>query len=133
MCKPFFIRQFFFTISLILSTTIISAQDPEFTQFYANPIYLNPAFAGTNMCPRVNLNWRNQWPGISGTFITSSASFDQHSESLHGGLGLLVTNDQAANSLKTTRISGIYSYQLKISRKFSIRLGMEATLSLIHI
>ena len=23
------------------------AQDPEFTQFYANPLYLNPAFAGT--------------------------------------------------------------------------------------
>ena len=22
-------------------------QDPQFTQFYANPLYLNPAFAGT--------------------------------------------------------------------------------------
>jgi len=54
------------------------AQDPEFTQFYANPLYLNPAFAGTARCPRVNLNYRNQWPAISGTYVTYSASYDQH-------------------------------------------------------
>ncbi len=46
------------------------AQDPEFTQFYANPLYLNPAFAGTARCPRICLNYRNQWPGITGTFVT---------------------------------------------------------------
>ena len=90
--------------------------------FYAIPLYLNPAFAGTHICPRLNLNYRNQWPGISGTFVTYSASFDQHSEALHGGLGLLVVNDQAANSLKSTRVSGMYSYQLKVTRKFSVRL-----------
>ena len=103
------------------------AQDPEFTQFYANPLYLNPAFAGTERCPRVALNYRNQWPGISGTFETYSASFDQHVESLHGGLGLLATTDQAANTLKTTRISAIYAYQLPVTRSFSIRTGFEAT------
>ena len=43
------------------------AQDPEFTQFYANPLYLNPAFAGTGRCPRIIMNYRNQWPAISGT------------------------------------------------------------------
>jgi len=125
--KQYSIRLFFSSFFALFFVINVSAQDPEFTQFYANPIYLNPAFAGTNICPRVNLNWRNQWPGVSGTFITYSASFDQHSEAIHGGLGLLVTTDQAANSLQTTRVSGMYSYQLKISRKFSIRMGMEAT------
>ncbi len=127
MKKPFFIRYILTIFTIICSLNIVQAQDPEFTQFYANPIYLNPAFAGTHICPRINMNYRNQWPGISGTFVTYSASFDQHSESLHGGLGLLVVNDQAANSLKSTRVSGMYSYQMKITRKFSIRLGMEAT------
>ena len=127
MFKQYSIRLFFSSFFALFFVINVSAQDPEFTQFYANPIYLNPAFAGTNICPRVNLNWRNQWPGVSGTFITYSASFDQHSEAIHGGLGLLITTDQAANSLQTTRVSGMYSYQLKISRKFSIRMGMEAT------
>ena len=27
------------------------AQDPEFSQFYSNPLLLNPAFAGTGAVP----------------------------------------------------------------------------------
>src|SRR5256885_16199202 len=95
------------------------AQDPEFTQFYANPLYLNPAFAGSARCPRLNLNYRNQWPALSGTFVTSSASFDQHFDGLSGGLGLLVLNDKAGEgTLTTTNISLMYSYQLNITREF---------------
>lgn len=112
------------TFGMILST---HAQDPEFTQFYSNPLYLNPAFAGSARCPRIALNYRNQWPSISGTFITTSASYDQQVESLSGGVGLLVTNDKAANTLQTTRVSGIYAYQIKVNRQFSIRTGFEAT------
>ena len=40
------------------------AQDPEFSQFYANPLYLNPALAGVTICARANANYRNQWPAI---------------------------------------------------------------------
>ncbi|MDG2343453.1 MAG: type IX secretion system membrane protein PorP/SprF [Flavobacteriales bacterium] len=121
-----------YLFSIILSfftlfNTHFYSQDAEFTQFYSNPIYLNPALTGTHMCPRVSMNYRNQWPGISGTFVTSAFSYDQHVSSLHGGLGLMFVNDQASNSLVNTRISGIYSYQMKVSRKFSIRTGFEAT------
>lgn len=104
------------------------AQDPEFTQFYANPLYLNPAFAGTARCPRAILNYRNQWPAISGTFVTYSASYDQHVDALAGGLGLLITNDKAGEgTLTTTNISGMYSYQLNVTRTFSIKAGFQAT------
>jgi len=104
------------------------AQDPEFTQFYANPLYLNPAFAGSARCPRIAMNYRNQWPSLSGTYVTTSASYDQHVDGIYGGLGFIVTNDKAGEgTLNTTTISGIYSYQLKLSRTFSIRAGVQAT------
>lgn len=104
------------------------AQDPEFTQFYANPLYLNPAFAGTARCPRLVMNYRNQWPQLTGVFVTTSASYDQHVETLSGGLGLLVTNDRAGKgTLNTTTLSGIYSYQLPINRYFSLKFGGQAT------
>lgn len=104
------------------------AQDPEFTQFYANPLYLNPAFAGSKRCPRVTLNYRNQWPALSGTFITTSASYDQHVDNIYGGIGLLVTNDKAGEgTLNTTTVSAIYAYQLKLGRTFSMRFGVQAT------
>lgn len=117
----------YIVILLVSIVANLKAQDPEFTQFYSNPLYLNPAFAGTNNCPRVTLNYRNQWPGISGTFVTQSFSYDQNVRSLSGGLGLLVTNDQAAKTLSTLRASGIYSYQIKVTRQFSVRVGFEAT------
>ncbi|MGQ0829729.1 MAG: PorP/SprF family type IX secretion system membrane protein [Bacteroidota bacterium] len=104
------------------------AQDPEFTQFYANPLYLNPAFAGTARCPRFILNYRNQWPGISGTYVTYSASYDQHFDAIGGGLGLLFTNNKAGQgTLTTTNASAMYSYQLNLTREFSMKFGFQAT------
>src|SRR5256885_13790187 len=101
----------------ILLTVSCFAQDPEFTQFYANPLYLNPAFAGSARCPRIELNYRNQWPSLTGTFVTYSASYDQHVDAISGGLGLLAVSDRAGEgTLNTNMISGIYSYQLTISR-----------------
>ncbi len=102
------------------------AQDPQFTQFYAHPLYLNPAFAGTARCPRLVMAFRNQWSAQSGSYVTTSASYDQHVPTLSGGLGLIVTNDQAGRgTLRTTSIAGIYAYQKAISRTFSIKAGME--------
>jgi len=112
----------------LLAPFMAAAQDPQFTQFYANPLYLNPAFAGTARCPRVVLNYRNQWPALSGTFVTTSASYDQDVRGIMGGLGLLVTNDQAGKgTLTTSTVSGIYSYTQAINRKFSVKVGFQAT------
>lgn len=131
------IKRYYLLLSLVVSVIIASneqvfAQDPQFTQFYANPIYLNPAFAGTGNCPRVALNYRNEWPGIpkteGGTFNTQSASYDQHINAISGGLGFLVTNDRSGQStLTTTNVSAIYSYQLSITRKFSLKAGLQGT------
>jgi len=102
------------------------AQDPEFTQFYANPLYLNPAFAGTHNCPRISLGYRNQWPALSGTFTTQLASYDQHIDAINGGLGIMIVSDNAGKGILTNnRISGMYSYQLKLNRTFSVRVGVE--------
>ena len=90
MLKKYILRTGVIAILSLFLTNDLFAQDPEFTQFYANPLYLNPAFAGTAHCPRLSLNYRNQWPGISGSFITTSASYDQHVDALSGGVGLLV-------------------------------------------
>ncbi|MBK9420816.1 MAG: type IX secretion system membrane protein PorP/SprF [Flavobacteriales bacterium] len=112
----------------LFGTLATFAQDPQFTQFYANPLYLNPAFAGTARCPRVSLNYRNQWPALSGTFVTTSASYDQDVRGILGGLGVLVTSDQAGKgTLNTTTVSGIYSYTQAVSRKFSLKAGFQAT------
>ena len=104
------------------------AQDPQFSQFYANPIYLNPAFAGSHGCPRFALNYRNQWPALSGTFVTYSASYDQYFESMSGGIGVIATHDQQGKgTINHSTLSLIYSYHLKVNRKFSMMFAGKAT------
>lgn len=123
------IYTFFLALFLLMQGNAF-AQDPEFTQFYANPLYLNPAFAGSGYCPRFNLNYRNQWPAISGTFVTYSASYDQYFRGIHGGFGVLATNDQAGEgTIKTTNISAIYSFIKPITRRISFSAGFQATYS----
>lgn len=106
----------------------LKAQDPQFSQFYSNPLYLNPAFAGTARCPRICMNYRNQWPNLSGTYVTYSAAYDMHINALAGGIGVLVTtDDQARGTLKTTNFSLVYSYLAQINRQFAIKFGIQGT------
>lgn len=121
-------KKVYLFIALIFFLKLANAQDVAFTQFYANPLYLNPALAGSTICPRVALNYRNQWPGISGTYVTTSASFDRFVYGIKSGLGLLIMNDRAGQgTLNTLNISGIYSYQLRVTRDFALNFGFKAT------
>jgi type IX secretion system PorP/SprF family membrane protein len=103
------------------------AQDPTFTQFYANPLYLNPALAGSYGCSRFALNYRNQWPQLSGNYLTYSASYDQYFKNISGGFGVLATHDQQGQGTISTSMFGlIYSYHLKLSRKWRWLIGARA-------
>jgi type IX secretion system PorP/SprF family membrane protein len=106
----------------------LHAQDPQFSQFYANPLYLNPAFAGSNGCPRFAANYRNQWPGLSGQFVTYSVSYDQYFKNISGGFGVIATHDQQGQgTINHTTLSLIYSYHLKVNRKFTMLFAGKAT------
>lgn len=102
------------------------AQDPQFSQFYANPMYTNPAFAGSEICPRIVLNYRNQWPKLPGGFTTYSVSGDQYVDFLKGGLGVQVFQDNAANgTIKTFNAAVSYAYTIQINRDLSLKFGGE--------
>lgn len=103
------------------------AQDPEFSQFYANPVYLNPAMVGTQGCGRLNLNSRNQWANLSGAYVTNSVSYDRYVNRLHGGIGVMVTNDMAGhNTLNWSTVNLIYAYHLQLSKRFTLIFGGQA-------
>lgn len=108
------------------------AQDPEFSQFYASPVYTNPAMAGTGKCGltgnggRAVINYRNQWPSLRGTFVTTAFTVDQHFDQVNGGLGLMAVRDVAGEGLLTSSsLSAVYSYLLPLSHKVFMRFGLE--------
>lgn len=106
----------------------LNAQDPTFTQFYANPVYLNPALSGSTGCPRVSMNYRNEWPQLTGNYITYSLSYDSYAKNVSGGLGFIALHDQQGRgTISTTMIGAVYSYNLKVNRKFSMMFGARAS------
>lgn len=114
-------------VSFLFIIGTVSAQDPTFTQFYANPLYLNPALAGSNNCGRIASNYRNEWPQLTGNYITYSASYDQYFKNISGGFGILATHDQQGQgTIKTTMLGLIYSYHATLTRKWKLLFGVRA-------
>ncbi len=119
---------------LILVIAVVSlcgglkAQDPHFSQFYANPLYTNPALAGTAVCPRFSLSYRNQWPGLD-AFRTFSASYDQHFDILSGGIGVMIMSDAQSDFYRTNTAALIYSLRLRLSREVYLNIAAQASLS----
>lgn len=104
------------------------AQDAHFSQFYANPLYLNPAFAGAKVCPRVVTNYRNQWPSIPGSYVTYNASFDMHFDALAGGLGVMFTADKSGQGVLSEQTASlIYSVRIRLSREWFMKAGLQAS------
>ncbi|CAN5782286.1 hypothetical protein BH11BAC3_BH11BAC3_37990 [soil metagenome] len=64
------------SVTLLLSF-LVQAQDPHFSQFFASPLTLNPAFTGKfDGQLRFAANHRDQWPSIPKAYVTTSASLD---------------------------------------------------------
>jgi type IX secretion system PorP/SprF family membrane protein len=102
-----------------------SAQDVSFSQFYASPIYLNPAFSGIHRANKLSIHYRNQYRTLE-SYTTYGVSFDKYFEKLHGGLGLqLLKSDQASAVFQTVGASLAYAYQTAISKKYNLQAGLQ--------
>lgn len=114
-------------LSFVMGTSSLHAQDPQFSQFYSAPLYLNPGFAGATQQGRVGANYRNQWPAIdNATFVTMSAYFDYFFDDFNSGIGLLVTGDrQGHGALRSNSVALQYAYQIDLNEHLTFRPGIE--------
>ncbi len=102
------------------------AQDPQFSQFYAAPLYLNPAFAGSTQLTRAGMNYRNQWPSIEANFVTFSGYADHFFEDYNSGVGVIFMHDREGRAaLKSTFIGLQYAYQLRVANQVYFRPGIQ--------
>jgi len=113
---------------LLMTTALqVKGQDPEFSQFYANPLYLNPAFAGTSEYQRVVANYRNQWPNQGNTFVTYNFTWDQFVSSIRSGIGVKLMYDRELNGVvNSINTSFLYSYHIKVNDRLFYTMALEA-------
>ena len=96
-----------FTLTLCTALVTVSiAQDPNFSQFFASPLTLNPALTGKfDGVYRVAGNYRNQWPTINNAFTTMTTSVDfgilknRIPEIDQFGMGIMAFSDKSGNGV----------------------------------
>ncbi len=127
----------------------VCAQDPYFSQFYANRVYLNPAYAGFDPGTTVTVNYRNQWFGIpdgdignlNNSYVTYNATAELqlpcflNTPNSDVGVALLFFGDNAGTAPLITRGGGLaFSYSQKLGQRYStkersnLRFGIQTSL-----
>ncbi|UEG51253.1 PorP/SprF family type IX secretion system membrane protein [Ferruginibacter lapsinanis] len=123
----------------LLFSGLVSAQDPHFSQFFASPLTLNPAFTGKfDGIFRLAANHRDQWPSIPKAYVTTSGSVDfsilknKISEYDVLGIGFSGLSDQSAdNALKLNYGSVSLSFHKAMDEEGfnTLGAGLQATYS----
>lgn len=115
-------------IFLFLVSGRLFGQDIQFSQFYAAPLFLNPAFAGSAEMTRVGLNFRNQWPGLDRTFVSYSVYADHFIPEKNSGIGIIIngTRESLAN-LQNTEVGLLYSYRLQVGDGSFLHMGIQGS------
>ena len=115
---------------LMLSTELLSQQDPQFTQYMDNTLFVNPAYAGSRGLMNMTAIHREQWVGMAGR--PRSTTFGIHSplpyESV--GVGLTAVND-VIGPVNSTLFYADLSYTLRFKNtKGKLAFGLKGGVNL---
>jgi type IX secretion system PorP/SprF family membrane protein len=120
-----------FIVVLILNSTFLifncAAQDPRYTQVFANPIRLNAAMMGANTDIKAGVIYRNQWASVGKGYTTMAFAammpifISEGKSKLDVGLSLL--SDKAGAFSRTDAALALgYSIQLAPYNNLSLAL-----------
>lgn len=117
-----------FLLTLFCAFITVKAQDPSFSQFYVNKLYLNPATVGSQPGLTFTSIYKNQWRAISGgAFNTIGSSLDMQMPRFSSGVGFTIFRDAVSNAALVTNGFGFsYAYILKLGDNFNMHIGLSA-------
>jgi len=132
-------RKLIILTGVLLFSFLLQAQDPHFSQFFASPLTLNPAFTGKfDGQFRLAANHRDQWPSIPKAYVTTTGSVDfgilktKVPEGDVFGIGFSGLSDQSADAalkLNYGSVSMSYHKALDENGYNTIGAGFQATYS----
>src|SRR5690554_6376407 len=110
----------------IMTLHSYAQQDPQFNQYFFNPLGINPAYAGSRgMLSAVALH-RSQWLGFEGAPSSQAFAIHAPSKNKKMGYGVQFVNDQIGPK-NTVSISGVYAYKVKLGLG-KLGFGLRASL-----
>jgi type IX secretion system PorP/SprF family membrane protein len=120
-------------LSLTTSQEVFGQQEPQFTQYFDNTLFVNPAYAGSRGVMNMTAIHREQWVGFDGR--PRSTTFSIHTplsyESV--GVGLTMVNDQAG-PVTQRMVYGDFSYSLRFGNSDrKLAFGIKGGLNIINV
>lgn len=111
----------------LFSFSGIFAQDALFSQFYAAPLYLNPALAGKSDCGELRLAYRNHYPALSQAFVTYRAAYEQPFGQGRNVIAATLMNDVQGSGALSSLSGGLtYGFRFQLSRKAFLKTALQA-------
>lgn len=111
----------------LIGTAAIDAsaqQDPHFSQYMHNKLFMNPGYAGMKHALCFTAIARNQWQGFDGAPKSGVFSGDIYLEQLHGGVGVNILYDQLGFERNLVYRMN-YSYHLEEILGGTLGIGIE--------
>lgn len=100
--------------------SLFGQQDVQFTQFTQNKLLYNPGYTASRGSICLDLLHRSQWVGVENAPTTQNFNADIPIGFLHGGIGLVITNDQIG-FFQDISVGLSYAYQMELA---SGKLGL---------
>lgn len=119
-------------ILMLLGLSSYGQNDPQFSLFMFNPLYYNPAAAGSEGVARFQLTHRTQWAGYQasvddgGAPSTQLLSFNTPLPKIKSGVGVYLLNDHLG-PLVNQAVQLSYAYRLSL-KQGTLAFGAQAGL-----
>ncbi|MCX6246171.1 MAG: PorP/SprF family type IX secretion system membrane protein [Bacteroidetes bacterium] len=124
-------NRYFLCLVLVLCYATGFSQDMNYTQYFATPIYYNPAFTGLTPGLRARFDFRDQWPQLPVDFKSYYFSADIGDRNLPGagGIGILVASDNPGLGMINNLTLGLtLSVRIPITSTLTSQLGIKAAM-----
>ncbi len=110
---------------------VLAQQDPMFTHYMYNTLWLNPAYAGSRDALTVTGIHRSQWVAFDGA--PQDQTITAHTPIMRGklGVGMSVMNDRIGPT-KSTFIAADVAYPIKLNKKSKLAFGLKGMVNIYN-
>ncbi len=108
----------------LCAVTAKAQQDPLYSQYFNNPMLINPAFAGSTERLYAGIAYRSQWSGIEGGPTTFNFNAHMPLTNQNLAVGVMAMQDKIGDQQNTT-FGGVASYRIKL-KTGTFSFGMNA-------
>lgn len=132
MKKSFLSTIFFLCIAASFYITDTQAQSIHFSQFYNQPLLMNPALTGSDAnIQRVGLTYRNQWASIPAPYSTLIGFYDRpilacKMKNAHLGVGAMGYHDASGDGVLKEYAGALsLAYHQTLTKSWSLSIGSQ--------